>query len=749
MADEVKIDATKGDGAPADISDPLFQEMLSEIEQINSDAKRDLWATRLDCEDTRLARWDGQSSDGLKHEDDLGTVPEPFEGASDIRVRLADLLTNEEVMLFVVSALRAQIKFKGVEAQDASMAGNCSVVLRWVLRNQLGIKWVEELIKLAQYVSGDSPGMGLAKVWWLQENSLRMQTLTTDDLMEMYVRTVVEQLEGANTEETTGQETTANETQETVNKETLLAQVNEAAASFKATLADPEIGPEALSQLLLEFFPGIRPERARKVILELRKNGKAEFPVQYVKFNGPCVQAKRLFEDFFIPMNTADFQTVRMWFENEWLSQVDLRERQISMGYEKTWVDKVLGQEGVAAFPDYVRDKNGNLVSRTEEYYKGLYNVVTCYFRAVNEDNVPGKYYVTLHKEVNFPAHKRRLIDYAHGKYPGHLMRREVLSSRVMDSRGVPELAGPHQGIQKLLADSFGDHAQIAGVPPIITHGRQREGALRIAPLVELQAKRDGDYKWMQSPTYPATLPNVLKELKRQIDEYFGRKNEDVSDETVALNKEFKVMWFLSNIREILMQLWALCQQYMPDEILQRITNAQGKVVAHSVKDIQGQYDLELVFDSRDFDPEALAAIAKTVKDLLLAMDRDKTINPSPIVASLLWRLAPDMAEMALRPVDEAIQSEIEDENAKYLQIRGGSEPELPDDGSINYQVRKDWYDQLITANPMAFADMGEDKMAILQSRVQRLSVLAEQYGENIDIGRQGGKTALPLEAGK
>lgn len=743
MAEEVKVDATKGDGAPADLSEPLFLKMISEIDQIVEDAKRDIWATRLDCEDTRLARWDGQSSDGLKHEDDIGTPPEPFESGCDTRVRLADLLTNEDVMLFVVSALRAQIKFKGVEAQDASMAGNCSVVLRWVIRNQLGIKWIEELIKLAQYSSGDSPGLGLAKVWWLEENSLRMQTLTADELMEMYVRTVVEQLGSGVAQEAMPGETSA------PNQAGLMEQVQAAVESFKAALADPETGPENLSSLLLEFFPGIRPARAEKVILELRKNGKAEFPVQYVKFSGPCLQAKRLFEDFFIPMNTGDFQQVRMWFENEWLSEPDLRERQISMEYDKTWVDEVLKHEGVAAFPDYIRDKKGNLAAQSQTYYKGLYNVVTCYFRAVNEDNVPGKYYVTLHKDVKFPAHKRRLVDYAHGKYPGHLVRREVLSNRVMDSRGISEIAGPHQGIQKLLTDGYGDNAQLCGVPMIITHGRQREGALRIGPLMELQAKRDGDYKWMQPPPYSPTMPSMIKELRRQMDEYFGRKNEEVSDETVALNKEFKVIWWLSNVREILMQIWALCQQYMPDEVLQRITNAQGKIVAHSAKDIQGNWDLELIFDSHDFDPAQLAEIATTVKDLLLAMDRDKTINPSPIVASLLWRLAPDMAEMALRPVDEARQSEIEDENAKYLQIRGGSEPELPDDGSINYQVRYDWYNQLIEANPMAVNDLAADKMAILKSRIERLGVLAKQYGENIQIGKQGGKTALPMEAGK
>jgi len=744
MAETEKIDTVAGDGGSGKVSEPLLAKMKEEIEAIVSDAKRDLWATRLDAEDTRLARWAGQSADGLKHEVDLGDVPEPFEGASDIRVRLADMLTNEEVMLCVVSALRAQVIFKGVESNDAAQAGNCSIVLRWVLRNQLGIAWIEELAKLANYVSGDSPGLGFMKIWWRKEKALRMEKLTADELMRMYVERVVEQLASASAGPTADGSAVA----EPEGAETLLEQARAAAESFQAALQDPALGEEQLTGLMLEFFPGIQEARAGKVIRELRMTGKAEFPVPYVKHNGPCVQSKRLMENWFIPSNMGNFQDVRMWFENEWLSEPQLRERETSMEYDPDWVKEVLKHEAVAAFPDFVKDKMGKIVARNADYYRGLYNVVTCYFAAVNEDGAPGRYFVTLHQEVGFPAHERTLVDYEHGKYPGHVVRREMTSDRATDSRGIPEVAGPHQGITKLLADSFGDHAQIAGVPPIVTHGRQREGALRIKPLMELQAKRDGDYKWLQPPAYPVTLKNMLTELRRQTDEYFGRTNPEVGADVVSLHKEFRVMWWLANVREILSQIWALCQQYMPNEVLQRITNAQGEPVARTVEDIQGQYDLELVFDARDMDPAFLADIAKTVKDLLIAMDRDKTINTSPIVASLLWRLAPDMAEMALRPVDVALQSEIEAEKRAYLEIRGGSEPELPDDGSINYQVRKQWYDDQVKANPAMFADMAEDKTAILASRLQRMGVLEEQYGENVDIGRQGGKTALPAEEG-
>ena len=50
-------------------------------------------------DDMRLCRWEGQTEDGKKHSDyrqDQDPAM-PFEGASDVRVRLADKLINELV----------------------------------------------------------------------------------------------------------------------------------------------------------------------------------------------------------------------------------------------------------------------------------------------------------------------------------------------------------------------------------------------------------------------------------------------------------------------------------------------------------------------------------------------------------------------------------------------------------------------------------------------------------------------------
>jgi hypothetical protein len=737
------LDETKGDGGTGLMTEPTLDELKAEVDAINAEAQKYIWGLRADIDNIRYCRWEGQSADGLKHaaSDAEEDEPEPFEGASDMRVRLADMLISEDVALLSLAGMRAQVNFYGTESQDKRLAGNMAILLRWVLRNLLGVQWVKELIKLANYYCGDSPAVALMGVVWRRETALRMERLTAADLMRLYLDEVAAALEEGDAE---------------ADPVALQAQAEQAAADFVAALESPELGEDVLGQKLQEYFPGLRPARARRVVRDMRRTGAAEFPVPYVRKDGPAVSAKRLYEDWFIPLNTLEFQDARIYFEVEWLSKTQIVERQISEGWDPKFVEEVIGKpgpdgkreggyEGEAGFKEWVRiGAHGELQERTAEYYTGLYQILTAYYQAVNEDGVPGRYYVTFHYGAQTTATGRRLVDYAHGKYPGHVFQREILSGRLCDSRGLAELGGTYQGLLKVYVDSFGDHAQIAGVPPVITRNRQRQGVLHIKPLQELPAKRDGDYAWMSPPAYPRTVVDMVKELRRQVDEYFGRRNQETAEDLVELRREFKVLWFLINLREVLVQVWQLCQQYMSDETIQRVTNGKGEQLFRSREEIQGQYDLELRFDPRDLDPEHIKNIGGVVKDLLLAMDRDKTIQTAPIVSSLLWRLAPELAEEAVVDVGAAREAETAAEIKAYQEIRAGTEPELPDDGSINYALRLELYRNMEGMNPDIYRDMAEDKLAILQSRLQRLEALAQQYGENVQIGREGGRRALP-----
>ncbi|MCK9599133.1 MAG: hypothetical protein M0R06_08840 [Sphaerochaeta sp.] len=721
----------RGDGATWPAGGLTLKEIKAELEQIARESAS-VWEYRITTDNARLCQWDSQSDDGLKHAVD-GEDPEPFDGACDQRVRLADMLINEDVSLLLTAAMRARIKFSGITAEDTHKAAKLTLLMRYILSNLWGITWIKELAKTANYCLGDTPAVGLLKIWWRRETSLRLTTVGVDELLELYIARVRDELAAAGQDDATIQQHLALSAQD-----------------YYAAIQNPATGDYLIS-IIQEFFPHVRPGRARRMAKELRTTGAAEYPEPYVSRDCPWLEGKRIWEDWFIPRNTGDFQEARVYFESDWLSRAQIVARVATEGWDQAFVDGVIGKddggghENQPAVPEYTRDvTTGSLKERDTNYYRGLYNIITAYFQAVNDDGIPGRYYVVFHKDVDQPAKPPQLLNYAHGLYPGHVFQRETTTSRLLDARGIGVLASSYQGLLKLYCDSFGDNAQLSGVPPMVTRGRARMGALRIRPLGELPAKRDGDYKWLNPPTYPQTVVNMIGEIRRQVDEYFGRENKENPPSVPQLAREFKVIWWLANVREVLDQVFKLVQQFMPDEVIQRVTNAQGQqLFSQGRAEIQGQYDLELQFDPEDLDAEKMMQKAKMLKDLVLAMDRNQQVDSGPIVEDFLYRLAPGIAPAAFKARDQAVQDELKDETAKYQQIRAGMEPPLSDDGSEDYATRLSLYQGIQQANPEAFNDLAPDKRAILQSRIERLQFLIQQFGVNAQIGRQGAPPAL------
>ena len=77
------------------VNEPDVARLQSELTDILEDAGRNL-RRRDDYDDVRYARWEGQSDDGRKHEEFIGRRPIPWEGSSDVHLRLADRLVNEQ-----------------------------------------------------------------------------------------------------------------------------------------------------------------------------------------------------------------------------------------------------------------------------------------------------------------------------------------------------------------------------------------------------------------------------------------------------------------------------------------------------------------------------------------------------------------------------------------------------------------------------------------------------------------------------
>lgn len=709
---EAKIATVDGDGGAAKVSKEDLIKFKGEADEIARAAAYNVNERRFASEEVRFTIWEGQSPDGRKHADAQDGKPAfPFEGASDVRIRLADMIINERVLILVAAALRNLPRVKGLELENEELGHRLTTVLTWVIKNKLGGDFFREIVKLAQYQEADSPAGAVLGVWWEQETQLEMATITMQQL--------------------------AAELQQ-------MGLDPQHVAELEAQLMNPEQDDET-AEALQQLLPSLKPARAKKVVKGLREDGQAEYPSPYLKSDHPVLCAYRLYEDFFMPTNLANLQRGPAHFVREWVYEWDLRERIVSEGYDPEFVDEVLKHEAESMFPLYRRNPTQGdfMVIKQEESkdsYRGMYELVHVYYRAVNEDNIPGIYYFTFHGEVDFAAYDRRLLDFKHGNYPFTWFGREILGSRLLDSRGVSEVVATEQWTMKLLADSFNDNVSLATVPPIKVPRRRTKMSLVIGPLKVIKEDRPGDVSWMQPPQYPAGNEKQQEEIRRRVDEYFGRISATVPPMLTQLHQNGMVQQFLASLQDALMQLIQLCQQYMSDDELAMITGEDGMPIARSRQDIQGKFNVELTFDPRDLDMDYLKNIVGMIVQIL-QIDTLNTVQRDKLVQRLFLAIDPNLAQQTLRPVQAADQSEVADEENNFTKIAAGIEPPMVAQG-LNFPLRLQTLLGIGQKNPQAFQGLNPTSKAILEARVKYLQNQVQQI-QNAQIGRQVGQPAL------
>ena len=710
---DAKVATVDGDGGSAPVSKEELKRFQGECMEIARAAAYNVNERRFASEEVRFTIWEGQSPDGRKHADaNDGRPAFPFEGASDVRIRLADMIVNERVLILAAAALRNLPRVKGMELTNERLGHNLTTVLKWVLENKLGGDYFRQVVKLAQYQEGDSPAGGVLGVWWEQELALEMATVSTQQLAQHLLQAGMDP---------------------------------QALAQLENQLMQPERDAET-AQALQQILPHVNSKRAKLIVKGLREDGQAEYPAPYLRKDQPVVCAYRLFEDIFMPTNTSDFQRGRCYFIREWISEVELRERVVSDGYSETFVDEVLKHEAQSMFPLYRRNATQGdfMVIKQEESkdaYRGMYEVVTAIYRAVNEDNIPGIYHFPFHGQVEEAGTDRRLLDYSHGEYPLTFFAREILGSRLLDSRGVPELVATEQWALKLLSDAFNDNVSLGTVPPIKVPRRRTKLALVIGPLKIIKEDRPGDVSWMEPPPMPQGNEVQQQAIMQRINEYWGRISPNVAPLLTQLHQSGMVQQFLASLKDALMQMIQLIQQYMSDEELALITGDDGQPIAHTRQEILGKFNLELTFDPRDLDMEYLKNIAQIIFTTILPADTVSTVQRDKLIQWFFSALSPALAMQTMRPVQEAEQSEVTDEQNNFAKIAAGVEPDMVAAGQ-NFPLRLQTLQTIGQKNPSAFQKLSPASQMILQARMEYLQNQVQQL-KNAQIGRQVGQPAL------
>ena len=734
MTTSIDDGVVDGDGGAAKVSEKELDELKELVEEIGRDVAEYIVGRQQSSAETRFCQWEGQSSDGRKHKVDQGKDVLPFEGASDSRIFTADKIVNEHLREYRLAAARVVPQIMGMESTDAGRGQKLRTLLRYLVMN----KWddyTRQISLVGQYMEGDEPGVGIMGVYWRRERSLKNAMIVPEDLIIIYVQAMQE----------SGQ------------------QLDEADVDYLLGLFDDEANADALAALVSTIHPQMESSRVKKVVKELYETGEAEFPEPYIKTNMPVLEAHKLYDDIFIPINTTDIQRARVIIKRNWYSRAEAKERAAIDGWNKSFVDKLVGlddddvkgYESMTGFNDEHRGASSDTIVLDEDAkgkYAGLYEVLTAYSREVNKDGVPAIYVRKFSWFVDEPAKDREMQGYLHGKFPFVVFPREYLSKLVLDSRGVPLLVQTPQHSMKLHNDSLEDHVQVNTNPPIKVPPNKPRFQLTLQPFGQIMANPREDISYMDPPRYPVAAEKQRGWVENEVNDYFGRESDKVTPEESMEAQQDRINHFLDCLKQALYMALQLCQQYMTDEEIQRIVGGAGLPLARSVEEIQGQFDIYLSYDVRDMDLEYLKKKAELFMTYVRSLDTRQTVQYEQVVRRIFEAIDPNLAEESLVQPQVADERERNEEKHDIALMLNGLRPERPEKGQ-NHRLRLQVLEEelaLRMQNPEAFEPMSLASRAILKEQLDYRRFQVQQE-ENADIGRKGYQenNLAALEAGQ
>lgn len=741
MSDTTPIAQVPGDGAQGVVGQlDTFKRIIREIRTECADTIR---TTRREYEQVVFCKWDGQRTDGRKRKETLNKDAKPFEGASDNRVRLADRLVREHVMDYIAASLRAKKRFMPMEGTDNYTAAKLDILVKWLIDTYWADQFVTQLKLIGRYMEQDTPAVGCAMVDWVEERRLEYRTVEPIDLVDLYLQKQNAVAAGAVPDDQNGMDDAAGtEGQpETTEAESMSQSIIDM-CSMATMLPD-------LEKFLIDVLE-IKPARAKKAARELQKDHKAEIPIPYLFKRGPECVAMRLFDDVFVPANTTDPERARIVYRREWLTEPEIRERAIRLKWDDDFVKELLGDdgtgssnqakghEGKSGFEDFNADTRVNQNTSEFALRKGLWEIITAWHYATNDDGVMGIYTTTFSFFCSKEARASEPFRRKHGKMPFVWQKREELNDRLMDSRGIPELVSTDQQTFKLLRDSFEDHTQVATLPPVKVPPNKPHFRVDIAPLGRVESNSRETTEFMTPPAYPIAADKYWDKVRRDVNEDWGRADKDMDPNMVTAIKQDRVNTFLSLVTKIVKMSVQLSQEFMPDDMFARIIGGNGVAVNRTIKEIQGQFDMTMIVDVQDMTLEGVTQKAKVVADILKPMDIRSTIPYDSIIRSSIAAIDPSWAE-AMPTVEAADQRETDDEKAAFVRMLNGVRPDMPESG-INAPLRLQTLQAEIAprkANPNAFPPLSQASTLLIQERLDYLTFQASQM-QNAVTGRIG-----------
>jgi len=657
------------------------------------------------ADDVRYARWPGQTDDGKKHSwaRPEGDPAFPFEGASDVRVRLVDRLIRDQKAMLMTSFNASTLKVGGTEVQDTMAASSATNLMRWLVETKLKPELQREAELAADYML--TYGWTVAQIAWDRKLGIRKQTMTME---ELYAVSEQEKAMGSN------------------DTERLIAAV-----------MSPEKEDLAV-EMFKERLPIMKAKDLRKFIKSMREQGQGELEEPYIQKNLPKLTALKPYDEVCFPPETADLQQARVIFRRQYMTEVELRSMIKTAGWSAEFVEaaaKTLGNHFYFNDPNLV--PTTTMLNSNIQRGDNLIEIVWAYYRQLDENDIPAIYYCVFSPHVGSEVYGiQELLNYAHGEYPFVAIRFEMTRRQVTESRGIPEISKTEQDEVKAMHDSFRDRVALEIMPAVKVV--KRVGALnRIAPGQVLPVSTKDDYTFMEPPQGRAEMAiQVIQQIETNLGNFYGFiVGETIDPNKVRMLQQLQVNNWLQFWTQVYRQLFSLCLQFMPEEEVVRITGAPLK---QNMSDIHSEYDFNVRFDVRDTDPEFVMEKLKAIVETVVPLDSGGVIDRNKLVKLVIEAISPDAARELVIDQTTASQKLYKDViHDVGMMMLGNEAMYVENDPAAESKMA--YLQEILQKNPKAQQAAQQDRIfqILLENYTKNLQMSVEQQ-KNKTIGRIG-----------
>ena len=716
------------DGSPSVVLDP-DQPRLADLTQTFQRCSPSGGAfNRLyDAERIRFALWENQSRDCRKH--GAGDFKaQPWEGASDQRVLLADDIIADDVDILVNAFWRSLTKAEGTQVRDAAAAAVASRMIYWMVRTKLNESLQREVELAAQYQR--TYGWVVVQVGWDRRLGKRKVKLTFNEAASLAPDLAVLVMDPMQ---------------------------DELSAELLRQVYAQRVAAE-LDGMELERMPELSVGEAKALVKTLRAGEAIELAVPALMRNQPLIRALQPWRDVFVPDEQGDTSTGQV-FVRERLAEDELRAKEFTDGWNHKWIEQAWASRGKYSTWTDEADKGRARVHETDyvaDTQDGveLVEVITAYTTRLDEWGVPGVYVTVFSphftKDPEDPEKelcaRHGLCDFKHGKMPFASSAAEWWCRSLTASRGVPEKAFPQQRSIKVQQDSLIDRTSLTTLPPRLVPSRMMDEQDVFGPAARIPTLRGEEPRFMELPGHDGVAESIIRLELEIADQRFGRMTTTAAPARVQMKQQRIVSNFLSLWNEVFQQMWALMQQYTTPTEWEGVTGTPKPELAGAV--IAGETGIILQTDVRDQDMEFSIKKLQAISQFVVPEDAAGVIDKTQLVRMKLMAVDPLLAQSLLVSDASASAKLQEQVNADIAAMFLGNPPRLVENDPTA-PAQLGFAQQIVGANPFYQKELvgnPEGRFAqAMQNWAQNRQQSAVQQ-QNKVVGRLG---VQPMEGGR